>query len=297
MRAQISLVCCGLLIPSSAVWRTLVRRLLLSFAFAVLCSVSLAPGARALGLDVLSGGGSLTSGNGLLTFDDFDVIATGSVSSDLSLYDVQALVDGIAITGPISAADGNSGDLFVQFTVSSTQPIVAARLRFNGAAAGEGSSASVTETFEEIEDAQLFVYATGGGELDLADAMRLGARYTSLRVSKDILVSASNSDDDSDGDSDRFHRDWGKHLGWLLGKGHARNHGEPDLKHLLERIHDYVSHRKRHHRHGDDCEDDETGGIATISRIEQRFVTAPEPAVLLLLGAVFTGLAIARRRR
>jgi hypothetical protein len=252
-----------------------VRRLLVSFAVAVICSVSLAPGARALGLDVLNDGGSLTSGNGLLTFDDFEVIATGSVSGDLSLYDVQALVDGIAITGPISAADGNSGDLFVQFTVSSSDPMVAARLRFNGAAAGEGSSASVTETFEEIEDAQLFVYATGGGGLQLTDAERFGAGYTSLRVSKDILVSAGSGDDDDESG------DQGRHLGWLIGNGHAKNHGEPDLKHQLEQ----------------GSEDgDESGGIATISRIEQRFVTAPEPAALLLLGAAFAGLAVVRRR-
>jgi len=140
-----------------------------------------------MGLDVLEGGGSLTSGNGLLTFDNFDVVTTGSVRSNLALYDVQALADGIAITGPIAAAGGSAGDLFVQFNVSSNSPISGAALRFNGAAAGAGSSASVTESFEE-NDGQLFVFATGAGTADRSDSLTFSPGVTELRVSKDILV-------------------------------------------------------------------------------------------------------------
>jgi hypothetical protein len=243
---------------------------MLSVSVAILSSLSLATGASALGLDVLSGGGSLTSGNGLLTFEDFEVTTNGSVGSDLSLYDVSALSDGIAITGPISAADGELGDLFIQFTVSSSSPITSASLRFNGVASGQGSSASVTETFDQAEDAQLFVFATGGGGSDVRDSVRFGEGYTSLRVSKDILVASSGGEDDCG-------EDRGRHLGWLIGKGHAKNHGDPDLKHHLGSL------------------DGNDGGVAVISRIEQRF-TVPEPATQLLIGIGFAGLAIARRR-
>ena len=264
-----------------------VRRITLSFAVAILAVLPLAPRAHALGLDALAGGGSLTSGNNVLTFDDFEVITTGSVRSDLSLYDVSALLDGIAITGPISAADGSAGDLFVQFSVKSTQPIVGAALNFNGAASGAGSSASVTETFAEIDDGQLFVSATGAGGLDLSDSMTI-AGLTSLRVSKDILVDSGTgkggSDDDDDDDQGENE---GLHKGWLIGKGHAKNHGVPDLKHQL----------------GDDDGDDEGeghgahGNLAVISRVEQHFTTtAPEPAALLLLGSALAGLAFARKR-
>ena len=92
--------------------------------------------AWALSLDVLDEGGSLESGD--LTFTDFDVIATGAVSDDLSLYDVSAIDGGLAITGPIAAADGEVGDLLIQFTVSSSAgAITGAGLTFNGAAAGQ----------------------------------------------------------------------------------------------------------------------------------------------------------------
>jgi hypothetical protein len=159
----------------------------------VACAFLGAPAsALALGLDLLVGGGSITSGNGLLTFDDFSVIATGSVSDDLSLYDIRALTDGLAITGPISAADGESGDLFVSFRVTSSQPLSAVILSFNGAARGSGSSASVTETADDVDDDTAFVFATGGGGLDLVDELLLTGAQT-VRLAKDILVRSAGA--------------------------------------------------------------------------------------------------------
>jgi hypothetical protein len=156
----------------------------------VLSVAALPSSALALGLDVLSSGGSLASGNGLLTFSAFEVIATGSVSSDLSLYDVQALADGIAITGPISAPQGEAGDLFIEFTVTSTQPLTSASLSFEGSATGNGSSASVTETFPGADDLQMLVFTTGGGGASFTDSLVLGGQLQ-LRVAKDILVDAA----------------------------------------------------------------------------------------------------------
>jgi hypothetical protein len=162
------------------------QKLLASVAF-VLITFAAATDARAIPLDNLAEGGTLTSGNGILTFSDFEVITSGSVRSDLGLYDVRALSDGIAITGPFAARRGNIGDMFIAFTVTSTSAITEARLRFNGAAAGPKASASVTESFEELEDADLFVYSAGRRDRDLVDSTTIPG-LTSLRVSKDILV-------------------------------------------------------------------------------------------------------------
>jgi hypothetical protein len=168
-----------------------VRRFFVPVSAATLCAILLARGAYAIGLDVLDSGGSLTSGNGQLTFDAFDATASGSVRSDLSLYDVEALVDGIAITGPISAADGAAGNLFIQFSVRSSAPLNSAQLKSNAAAAGSGSSASVTESFDEVDSGQLFVFATGSGGLKRSDSMTF-ANQTSLRVSKDAMVDSGD---------------------------------------------------------------------------------------------------------
>ena len=56
------------------------------------------------------------------------------------------------------------------------------------------SSASVIETFERPANAQLFVFATGGGGERSSDSLALRGA-TSLRVSKDILVNSSESGD------------------------------------------------------------------------------------------------------
>jgi hypothetical protein len=157
-------------------------------AIAVLAFV---PGsALAVGLDVLDAGGTLTSGNGELSFSEFDVVRTGSIGSDLSLISVEALADGLAITGPMQASGGAAGDLFIQFRVSSSQPLQSVSLAMEGDAAGTGSLASVVETFEEPDNIQPFVFTTGGGSERLQDSRALDG-VTVLRVSKDIVVDAS----------------------------------------------------------------------------------------------------------
>jgi hypothetical protein len=145
--------------------------------------------AAAVGLDLLVAGESLTSGD--LTFDDFEAVASGSISDDLSLYDVAAIDGGVAISGPFDADGGAAGDLVLKFTVSSASgPISGVGLSFDGTATGAGSSASVTETFEGVDDVNLLVFVTGGGGSKLS---HLGALpgTDSLRVTKDILVDSA----------------------------------------------------------------------------------------------------------
>jgi hypothetical protein len=191
----------------------LVRRLVLSLAIALFAALSAAPEALAMGslhdgyrhhgsrhhgwdssftsLKDLVGGDTLTSGNGELVFSDFEVIISGSLSPKLRFYKVIALDDGFAIAGPIGVADGDSGDLLIQYTVTSTSPITQATLKFNGVAHRNGSSASVVETYDEPVDVELFVFATGGGGKQRFDTLDLEG-FTQLRVTKDILVDAAN---------------------------------------------------------------------------------------------------------
>ena len=196
------------------------RRFVISLALALCAAVSAAPTAHAMGfswhnghhkhhghkqtghhgghgfessftsLKDLVGGETLTSGNGELVFSDFEVVISGSLPDKLRWYKVIALEDGFAIAGPIVAADGDAGDLLISYTVTSSRPITQTELKFNGVAHGDGSSASVVETYDEPIDVELFVFATGGGGKQRLDTLDLEG-FTQLRVTKDILVDAA----------------------------------------------------------------------------------------------------------
>ena len=91
----------------------------------------------------LADGDTLTSNNGEFVFSDFEGIASGLVGPGVqqpqSDYDRS---DRFMIVGPIAAEDGDSGSLSIEYTVTSASPTTQARLKFNGHANGEGSSAS-----------------------------------------------------------------------------------------------------------------------------------------------------------
>lgn len=136
---------------------------------------------------------SFNSLNDQLTFSNFQVVASGSLSS-LPLTSILIVPTmsgfGFELVGPISANDGEIGDLLVRFDVDAVLPIVTALLSFNGAASGAGSGASVTETFDGLSNTQLFVFATGAGGLQLSDQASIPS-LDHLRVTKDILVDSS----------------------------------------------------------------------------------------------------------
>jgi hypothetical protein len=87
--------------------------------------------AGATPLDVLVGGATLTSDAGDLLFSNFAATPSGSLSADLSLYDISALTgqEGVVITGPFSLSDGEVGVINIEFDVS----VLTGGLFLNGA--------------------------------------------------------------------------------------------------------------------------------------------------------------------
>ena len=170
----------------------------LSFGILILMLSLGARPAQALSLADLAAGASFTSEDGLLLFDDFVITPTGSVTvAHLALLQINLNnaggfdISGFDIVGPISAADGEIGDLNIVFSVTSEVPITGATLAFNGGAFGIGSVASVTEVFTGFPSVALLVAITGGGTVITEDSARLGEGIFSLRVNKDILVDST----------------------------------------------------------------------------------------------------------
>jgi hypothetical protein len=157
--------------------------------------------AQALTLADLAVGGSFSSLDGRITFSNFDVTVTGSLSTDLDDYAVAALGDGFRIVGAIAAADGNVGSIQLSFeaeTVNVGDAISGASLAGNPFALGEaGALAAVNEQIFGPPGfggadvlAALGVVATSGGLLDVFDSAAF-APQTRVGVSKGILVLAS----------------------------------------------------------------------------------------------------------
>jgi hypothetical protein len=157
-----------------------------------------------IGLDVLTAGGSFTSTDGTLDFSDFAVVINGALSTDHSDYSVMPIERGFRLTGMIGVADEEVGDLLVFYTVkvNSNFPDILihdALLGFNGAAMGEQAQAQVTEqifganTIIPVKDsfgndAQLAVFNTGGGGIQLMDHLDLMTPTKELDLAKDVLV-------------------------------------------------------------------------------------------------------------
>jgi hypothetical protein len=167
-------------------------RNVLGLAAALLIAVSVAGQTRALTLADLDGGASFQSGNGLLTFDQFEITLTGTLFPSLSQYFVGVLDDGFRIIGPIGVADGFAADLAISYRVTAEAGIASAGLFFNGAASGAGAFANVAEDLLDNGSlaGEMFVFATGAGAFDKLDGTVVAGTPTSLTVIKDVQVSA-----------------------------------------------------------------------------------------------------------
>ena len=132
-----------------------------------------AGGAAATTLGDLQGS-FLVSLDGTLRFENFDTVITGILDTDpvgdeeLEDYKVIALDDGFRIVGPMGAADGNRGDIVINYDVVAVgvPGVIEASLFFNGAIIGEGALAAVSEDLVPLENGEpfddLFVGVTGG---------------------------------------------------------------------------------------------------------------------------------------
>lgn len=167
---------------------------------AALLALALPVSAGAISLQQVIDDGGFTTANGV-TFAGFSVSISGALAGSLSASDLELVFDtsagsaGFSLSGPISAADGELGDVFLSFTVSSSQLIVGALLSaINVADGGPGALASVDELIRTGAGAFLGLLSTsdtGGPGAGIFDDDLSFAGQTSIRVMKDILVDSS----------------------------------------------------------------------------------------------------------
>lgn len=260
----------------------------------VVCLLALAPSpARALSLGDVNGSPDTYSAEGSnLSFSDFEVTVTGTRDLDLDLIEIVFEEDGFRLIGPMVVTGSNSLDVVLDYTVSSTERIVAVELAFTGFAAGGTSSASIAETIDEFPDVALGVFDTSSGTLT-RDSASLGGGATTLHITKDILLESVGR---------RRHHDAGNHYGWQRGKHKGWRGDVPP---------GWLRHARDWDGEHDDCGDHADcwcrwkrlihakRGIAHVSVIEQRFTTdpgpIPEPSSILLLGLGLGALVALRR--
>jgi hypothetical protein len=145
--------------------------------------------AAPLTLADLQAGASFDSIDLSLTFSEFSITAGGSIVAPLSDFQVLVLDDGFEVVGPMSAFDGEIGSLDIGYRVTAVAELLEGLLSFDGAAAGAGSEAVVTETFGTLGAASVHSLE---GDLQLFDSALLGGTVVDLLVSKQIdLVSVS----------------------------------------------------------------------------------------------------------
>ncbi len=141
------------------------------------------------------GGFTTTSG---LTFGDFDATIAGDLALAVTNDDLllTLLADGFQLTGPLSTADGEIGDVLLSFgvfAVSVATGINGASLLALGVADGNGAQAAVDELILGEPGSHVLgvlrTFDTGAisGDGVFADAIQF-APQLSIRVTKDIVL-------------------------------------------------------------------------------------------------------------
>jgi hypothetical protein len=176
---------------------------------AMLANPAHACSSAALTLQDLIDGDTFTTDNGLF-FDDFDAAISGDLAGQIDPSDIVVIIleDGFRLSGPMSAADGEMGDIVLSYAViagavlSSTKTsgpeplgIIGASLLSNGVADGVGAQAAVDELISSggVVVGDLSAFDTGGVPDDAIffDETLFDEPLFELSVVKDILLDSS----------------------------------------------------------------------------------------------------------
>ncbi len=174
------------------------RRTRFGFFLALLWCCT-AGAAHALTLADLVGGGSFQSGNGQLTFSDFELVVAGVLSPDPGAYTIEIQDTGFRIAGDaLQIAAGEAGDLLLQYRVTTApgSSIERAALSFQASVLGAGSLAAVAEDLFSVPGSgdplgSLAVGVSGGGFSQTSDEVFFTGFPTELLALKDIQLIAT----------------------------------------------------------------------------------------------------------
>jgi hypothetical protein len=146
---------------------------------------------------VIDDGGFTVDG---VTFSDFSVSITGDLAGVLEASDLAVIVEsgpgsvGFSLSGPISAADGEIGDILLSFKMSSSTAIDGAILNALNVANGLGAQAAVDEWVRDGNGVVLGLLSTsdtgGPGAPIFEDSLGF-APQLALMITKDILVDSA----------------------------------------------------------------------------------------------------------
>jgi hypothetical protein len=145
-------------------------------------------------LQDLIDGDTFTTPNGLF-FSDFDAQISGDLAGQIDATDIHFVVvnDGFFLTGPLSAADGEIGDILLSYSVSAEfEGIIGASLFSNGVARGIGAQAAVDEQLfsDSVLVGDLSAWDTGAvmGDAVFFDETVFGQPLFEIQVVKDIVL-------------------------------------------------------------------------------------------------------------
>jgi len=173
------------------------RSNLLSLLVGALALVGLSGQAQASSITLTQAIASgISSLDGNFTFSNFSAGITGAISHNTDDYLVKQLSNGFEITGAFLVADGNSGDMALDYTVTAKPGIriTDVHLFSNGSFTGgvPGNAAGVIETIFDgstpIANLSTSGSSGGGDVFGLTDEFVFGASYTTLNVKKNISV-------------------------------------------------------------------------------------------------------------
>lgn len=161
--------------------------------------------ATVISLEDLNNGASISSSDGRLTFDNFNVTlpgGTGNVLSgiDLGMLTVDVTNSGIGISvfeldAPLVAVSGTSGSLVIVFDVTASigYSITQVDMSMTGLAIGQGSLAEVAQVFESAGGVTaLAVSRSGDGTGSPLASTEFAPGTAGFQVMKTLTVSAGD---------------------------------------------------------------------------------------------------------